>query len=156
MVGAAPRWVQNALAVLGSPPRYTEEAAQRLALARLIHNACGMPLVSAYPLAARALSTWPGALSWEQEGPEATVTLAIDLERFLSNFAARLSLSRLHYAERRRGRPRKRARRGIPAARAHGLDLSLLESSLRRTTEERLRALDADIEFLRSLKVVGQ
>lgn len=154
-VGAPRRWVQNAMAVLGLPARYTVSGARELALARAINVACGMPLMDAYPLAQGALLAWPEQRMWNRVGPEATVTLAVDLERFLSSFFVRLSLSRTAYAERKRGRPRKRRRRGVAGAREHGVDVSLLESSLRRSPEERLRWLDEHLAFLRSAQVVG-
>ncbi|NIN10138.1 MAG: hypothetical protein GTN62_01650 [Gemmatimonadales bacterium] len=154
-VGAPRRWVQNALAVLRLPARYTVTGARELALARAINAACGTPLVDAYPLAQGALLAWPEQRMWERVGPEATVTLAVDLERFLSSFLVRLSLSRTAYEERKRGRPRKRRGRGLAGAREHGVDIGLLESSLRRSPEERLRRLDEDLAFLRSARVVG-
>jgi hypothetical protein len=81
------------------------------------------------------------------------VSLCVDLERFLSTFMTRLSLSRTLYAPRRRGRPSRKRLGGVQAARAHGVDVSLLERSLRRTPAERLRRLDEDVAFLRSLRV---
>ena len=155
-VGAPPRWVQNAMAGLGLPAHYSSEGARRLALARELCGAVGMPLVDAYPLTARALKIWPKASIWEQEGPEGAVTLTIDLERFLSNFTVRLSLAWVHYAERKRGRPKKVRRRGLAAARAYGVDMSLLESSLRRQREQRLQWLEQDVEFLRSLRIAAR
>jgi hypothetical protein len=152
-VGAPKRWVQNAMAVLGLPTDYTVERAKRLALARVLNAACGMPLVKAYRMAGTALKAWPEHSTWQFEDPEGVVTLSLDLERFLSNFNVRLSLSRTYYAERRRGRPKKRRRRGIAGAREYGIDISLLEESLKRTPEERLRRLDEDVEFLKSLRV---
>ena len=153
-VGAPKRWVQNAMAVLGLPASYSVEGAKRLAFARVLNAACGMPLVKAYPLAEVALEAWPGRTTWEQEGPEGVVKLSVDLERFLSNFNVRLSLSRTYYAEGKRGRPKKRRGRGVAGAREYGIDISLLEESLKRTPEERLRSLDETLEFLRTVRIV--
>ena len=47
-VGADSIWIHNARAVLGLPPRYNERTARRLALARLIHEAAGVPLDSTF------------------------------------------------------------------------------------------------------------
>jgi len=153
-VGAPKRWVQNAYAVLHLPARYNEARARRLAFARMVKQACGMPLSWAYQLAEHALAAWPAQKLWTHRGPDGAVVVSVELERFLSDFAARLSLARSYYAERRRGRPRRR--RGVALAKWYGVDMSLLGSSLRRTTDERLRSLDANVEFLKSMRLTGQ
>jgi len=153
-VGAPKRWVQNAFQALGLRAAYTEPLARRLAFARAVKEACGMPLRRAFPLAEEALARWPASKAWELRGPGDTVLVVIDLERFLSTYAVRLSLSRTFYAEKRRGRPRKRKLRGLALARWYGVDVSLLVESLRRTPEERLRQLDQAVEELRSMPVV--
>jgi hypothetical protein len=150
-VGASPRWVQNARAALPLGGGYTVEKARRLALARALRRTCGMPLVEAYAAAGEALAGWPESRHWERTGSDG-VAVAVDLERFLGAFAARLSLARTLYGERERGRPRKVRRRGLALARDHGVDVGLLEASLARTPAERLRSLDRDVEFLRSLR----
>lgn len=153
LVGSSPRWAQNALTVLGLRPRYTVDLARRLALARELHETSGMPLVQAYPLAGRVLGGWPRRGRWGCSSPEGAVTVAIDLERFLSTFTVRLSLSRTLYAPRKPGRPSTKRRRGVALAREHGIDIGLLESSLRRTPEDRLQRLDADVSFVRTMRV---
>ena len=155
VVGAPRRWIQNSMAVLGLPPKYTLAVAKRLALARVLNAACGMPLVEAYPLAGKALSAWPESNVWELAGEEGVAVLSVDLERFLSNLNIRLSLARTRYAESKRGRPRKRRRRGIAGAREYGIDIGLLEESLKLTPEQRLRRLEDTLEFFESVKVVG-
>jgi hypothetical protein len=119
----------------------------------MVKQACGMPLGRAYQLAEHALAAWPVQRLWTHRGPDGAVAVSVDLERFLSDFAARLSLARSYYAERRRGRPRRR--RGLALAQWYGVDVSLLESSLRRTPDERLRSLDANVEFIRSMRITG-
>jgi hypothetical protein len=153
-VGAPKRWVQNAFQALALPPRYTEPLARRLAFARAVKDACGMPLRRAFPLAADALARWPAHRTWERREPDGAVRVVIDLERFLSDYAVRLSLSRTFYAEKRRGRPRKRSLRGVALAKWYGVDVSLLVESLKRTPEERLRTLDQAVEELRTMRVV--
>jgi hypothetical protein len=153
-VGAPKRWVQNAFQALGLPAAYTEPLARRLAFAKAVKEACGMPLRRAFPLAEEALARWPAHRTWELREPDGAVRVVIDLERFLSDYAVRLSLSRTWYAEKRRGRPRKRRRRGIALARWYGVDISLLRESLKRTPEDRLRTLDRAVEELRSMRVV--
>jgi len=153
VVGAPTRWVQNAMAVLGLPARYDAEGARRIALVRVVHEACGIPLARAYVLAGEALALWPARTEWRHVSEDGLVTLSVDLGRFLSGYAVRLSLARCHYAEKRRGRQPRRRRRGVAGARAYGVDIGLLEENLRRTPAERLQRLDADVAFLQSLKV---
>jgi hypothetical protein len=153
VVGASPRWVQNAFQVLNLPALYDEEGAKTLGLARLLQESFGVQLVVAYPLAAEALAARPDVLVWRKEHPSGAVAMEVDLERYLSGYAARLALARHRYLERQRGRPRAREKKGIEGAVEHGVDVGLLEASLERTPEERLRRLDEDVEFLRSLRV---
>ncbi len=155
-VGASRRWVQNAHAVLGLPAAYTPEGARRLAFARTVKEACGMPLVDAYPLAAGALAGWPAHREWVHRGPTGAVVVTVDLERFLSDCNVRLSLARSWYAERRRGRPPKTRRRGVAWAKWYGVDVTLLKEALERTPAQRLRALDANLEFIQSVRFTGR
>jgi hypothetical protein len=155
-VGAPKRWVQNAFQALGLPAEYTEPLARRLAFAKAVKEACGMPLRRAFPLAADALARWPAHRTWELREPDGAVRVVIDLERFLSDYAVRLSLSRTFYGEKRRGRPRKRRLRGIALAKWYGVDVSLLVESLKRTPEERLRMLDEAVEAFKSMRIVGR
>ena len=155
-VGAPRRWVQNAFQALDLPAVYTEPLARRLAFAKAVKEACGMPLRRAFPLAEEALARWPAHKTWELVEPDGAVRVEIDLERFLSDYAVRLSLSRTYYAEKRRGRPRKRKLRGIALAKWYGVDVSLLVESLKRTPEERLRQLDEAVEAFKSMRIVGR
>src|SRR5262245_49577207 len=117
IVGAPGKWVQNARTALGlSRHRYSEDEARRLGLAREVSTATGMDLKRAWAMAGSALAAWPEKKAWEWEAPEASVRIVIDLERYLSSYAMRLSLSREWYAEKQRGRPRKRVRDPIAAA----------------------------------------
>ncbi|MDH3570272.1 MAG: hypothetical protein OER89_08800 [Gemmatimonadota bacterium] len=153
-VGAPARWVQNAFQALGLPARYTEDLARRLSFARTVKTACGMPLRQAFPLAEEALARWPRHRTWELAGPDGVVRMTLDLERFLSDCSVRLSLARCRYAEKRRGRPPKTRRRGIAWAKWYGVDISLLEASLRLTPEQRLRRLDEAAEFFRKARMI--
>ena len=113
-----------------------------------------MPLRQAFPLAADALARWPEHRTWELTGPEGVVRTTLDLERFLSDCTIRLSLARCWYAETRRGRPLAKRRRGIAWAKWYGVDISLLEASLRLTPEQRLRRLDEAVEDLKKMRLV--
>jgi hypothetical protein len=152
LVGAPKRWVQNAFQALGLPPVYTEELARRLAFAGLLKESCGLPLRRGFPLAAEALAGWPARKTWDLRDPNGSVRITVDLERFLSAHSVRLSLSRTWYAEKRRGRPWKR--RGVALAKWWGVDLTLLDQSLKLTPDERLRRLDEAAEFFKTMKVV--
>jgi hypothetical protein len=81
------------------------------------------------------------------------VQVELDLLRFLSDYAVRLSLSRTWYAERRRGRPPQQRLKGVALAKWYGEDISLLESSLRLTPTERLRRMEDALEFFRAAPV---
>ncbi|MGH7573228.1 MAG: hypothetical protein ACREMK_15505, partial [Gemmatimonadota bacterium] len=81
------------------------------------------------------------------------LTIVVDLERYLSDFAVRLSRARTHYSPRRRGRPPdKPSRRAAERAREYGIDVDLVRANLRLTPAERLRRLDRDREFVEKLK----
>lgn len=155
VVGAEPRWVQNARQVLGLGRVYDEERAKRLGVARQLHEAFGIPLVKAYPLAREALASWPDAKVWRHEDAAGIGALEVNLERYLSTYAVRLSLARNRYAEKRRGRPPKRRRkRGVAGAREYGEDISLLREQLKRTPAERLRTLEEALDFVRRTRVL--
>jgi hypothetical protein len=152
IVGTPPRWIQNAMGVLGLSPRYTVERARKLALARVVRETSGMPLRKAHALAGRALAAWPRQTSWREASTDGSVALCIDLERFLSTFTARLSLSRSLREGRSPGRARRGGPRGLALAEEHGLDVGLLRASIRRSPEERLQRLDEDRAFVRSMR----
>jgi hypothetical protein len=153
-VGAPKRWVQNAFQALGLPPEYTSELARRIRFAKVVKEACGMPLRQGFPLAEGAVGRWPEHRTWELVGPDGVVHMTLDLERFLSDCNVRLSLALCWYAEKRRGRPPKKRRRDIAWAKWYGVDVSLLEASLRLTPEQRLKRLDEAVEFFRKARVL--
>ncbi|MFV1980771.1 MAG: hypothetical protein ACC655_06420 [Rhodothermia bacterium] len=153
-IPASPKWVLNAHAVLGLDADYSVDRAKTLALARVLERGLGMTLKRAYHLATTVLRMPDDPQVWQLQSADRVATLVIDRERFLSNFAATLSFALEGYSERRRGRPRKKCIDGINAARAHGVDISLLQASLNKTPAERLRRLDEDVAFLNSLEVI--
>lgn len=149
-VGADPKWVQNAAAGLGRPVEYTVKEARHLGLVRVLQSTLGVPLRAADQMAGAALREGADELT-VREAPDGSVRVVVDVRRYLSTFTAALSRALSGYEPRARGRPMVRER-GVAAARAYGMDLSLLQASLRRTPAERIRQLDADMEFLRTLR----
>lgn len=146
-VGAPRRWVQNAFAVLELSAGYTEVRARRLAVARALKQGWGLPLTRGWVLAAEVLAAWPAAKEWR--GRAGAVDLVLDLERFLSDYAVRLSLAHTWYAEKRRGRPRtRRPKSGIAWAKEYGVDISLSQSALGQDPETRIRWNDGALEFI--------
>jgi hypothetical protein len=152
-VGAPTRWVQNALQALSLPAEYTADLARRLSFARMLKSVCGMPLRQGFPLAGDALARWPADRCWELASSDTAAKITVDLERFLSDFHIRLSLSKTRFAGKHRGRPPKRRRRGLNLAKWYGVDLSLLQMNLQLTVEQRLRGLDEMVEQLKRLQV---
>ena len=157
-VGAPGKWIHNAAAALGRRVRYTPDEARRLAVAHAIQMAIGGPLRRADLLAAKALLAGPDqsvviGTDLKEAGHDATVRLSIDLPHILSAYAARLARALRHQPQ-RRGR-RRIARRQPDArarARAHGVDLTLVDHHLALSAEQRLRALDANLPFLTALR----
>ncbi len=149
-VGADPKWIKNALSALRLPTMYSEEGACRLGLARMIHAATGLPLKRAYDSATEALAD-PEEVTVISEASDSSVRVTVDVNRYLSTFRTRLSAARRHQ-ERGRGRPPKAPDDPISFARDYGIDISLLESNLRRTPEERLRIASANADFLRKFR----
>ncbi len=156
-LGAPTKWVQNAWAVLQLEPVYREAELWRLALTRLLEEILGMPLKKAYAMAGdvelRISHRAGGGAGQLRLVDEDTLSVSIDWSRFAGAVLVALSQARTQYQERRRGRPPKERLHGIAAARAHGIDIGLLRSSLRRSPAERLRALDEDLAFVQRLRV---
>ena len=151
-VGASPRWVLNALARLRLPRRgYDETLARRLALCRFISEAVQTPLPHALRLADRALREAAPSSTWRAEGPGG-VSLVVDLPRFFTTYGANLALALNNYGEKPRGRRPSRRGSAIERARAYGVDMTLIDSALRRTPAERLRLLDENVQVMRRLR----
>ncbi len=150
-VGATPRWVLNALTRLGVPRRYDEPLARRLALARFVAETAGTPLSEAFTLARRALAEADPRGSWRLEGPGG-VALTVDMPRFFTTYGARLALAVNAYGERVRGRRAGRRGSAIERAKAYGVDVTLLDSALGRSPEERVRRAAEDMAFLSDVR----
>ena len=152
IVGAEPRWCQNALQSLGLAHRYDQGLARELGLAYLIHGRQGVPLRRAHELARDALQQ-RAVEAVRLPDPEGVSTLVLDVPRYLTLFALRLARLRAD-TPRRRGRPHDPpAGTGLTEADAYGLDLSALRSGLHRSPAERLRQLDANQRLVAALRL---
>lgn len=154
-VNADPKWVQNAAASFGRYLQYTEEEARRVGLARLIHVTVGTPLRAAYEMAEHALVSEPPADTIVAESPDGSVRLTVDVHRFLVTSTVWLSHA-YHHEPRARGRPAVRERSAEWAARARGLDVSLIDSNLRRPLAERIREADENAELMNRIRGSGR
>lgn len=150
-VGATPRWVLNALTRLGTPRRYAEPLARRLALARYISGAVGTPLPEAARLAERALREADPQGTWRIEGPGG-VALDVDMTRFFTTYGAHLAWALSAYGEKPRGRRARRRGNAIQRAKDYGIDVTLLDSALKRSPEERMRRVAEDMAFLSEVR----
>src|SRR5690242_11357547 len=95
VLGTDPKWVQNTAATVGDRIRYSPVTARRLAIARALTEAAGMPLPKAYRVAADVLAGYrrsgkPVRLTRQN----ADVTVTVDVYRILT--AVSVGLSRLH------------------------------------------------------------
>lgn len=151
-VGASRRWVLNALTRLDVPREYSEPLARRLALARLLAETAGARLPEAFALAGRALAVAEPTATWWVESPDGSVALVVDLPRFFTTYGAALARALTQYGERRRGRRPRRRGSAVDRAKAYGIDVTLLDSALRRTPEQRLKTVSEDMEFLAELR----
>ena len=149
-VNATPRWVLNALARLGHKRAYSEPLARRLALARYLAEGVGMPLTEAWEVARDVLAL-PMTGVWRRESLGG-VTLTIELGRFYTTYGAHLALVNAEYGEGLRGRRPSRRQSAIQRAKDYGIDVTLLDSALRRTPEERLKMLSENMAFLAKLR----
>lgn len=149
--GAPPKWVLNAQALLGLPPG-GEGRSRELALTRVLEQA-GFRLADAHARARLLLEAEARGEPWPEVGRGGLVQVTVDRARFESCYALRCAAAASLEGDERRGRPRLVRESGLERAQRYGTDVSLLEASLRRSVAERLDRLDADVEFLRSLRV---
>ncbi len=151
LVGATPRWCQNALQTLGRQFSYDWVLARTLGLARLRQQEQNIPLRRAMQDAQRALGESSPTLA-RQDDSQGILALTIDVPRYLTQLALRAARLR-DDPPRRRGRPRQpHSAGGIADAEAYGLDLAALRSGLRLSHAERLEQLDANQRMLAALR----
>jgi hypothetical protein len=153
-IGVSEKWVHNAVAALRRRVSYTPSAARQLAVAHAIQGIAPVSLAGAHRLAGTVL-----AAPLPESGTVAILStgggsVMLDLRRVLSTFAARLARA-MQRTPRRAGRRPTTKRKDLGdargRARAYGYDLSLIDSNLRRTPQERLAALDANAAFVSAL-----
>lgn len=148
LLDVSPKWVQNVAAVVGGSLPYTLLTARRLAVARALVEATGMLMPRAYALATDVLKRNDGSRRPVRiPGDDGDVVLTVDVYRILAAVSAGLSRLRTMYQPRRRGRPASGRPDPRQVAAEYGLDLSLLAANLRRTPAQRLRQLDAMVDF---------
>jgi hypothetical protein len=120
---------------------------------RAIHEAAGVPVARSFALAKQAL-----ALFHDGDEPvvlrtgDSTIGVVVDVRRILSSFNVRLSALRTTFAPQQRGRPASRRANPLQAAADWGTDLTLVADNMAKTSEERLRQLDAMGAFARNVK----
>lgn len=157
LVDANPKWVINTLASLRVAPQYGVGLAKRLWIARSIVAGTGIPLTRAFAAAHVALRDWSrGARRVVLRAARGhDVALTIDVYRLLASFHVRLARLRVNPPFPTRGRPPEVARDPLEAARAWGLDLSLIADNMAKSPEQRLRQLDAMSAFSRNSRRVA-
>lgn len=156
VIDAEPKWVLNAASVIDAPLPRTLPCARRLVIARALNKEAGMALSHAYRVAEQTLRHYDGSPRHVRIATaDGSVAVSIDVYRLLASLSAGLSRLTVLYAPKQRGRP-ARHRDPIRTADAYGVDLSLLESNLRRSHAERLRMLDAMVAFQRRVRRVGR
>jgi hypothetical protein len=153
-IRADPKWVQNAARILGKRFRYGKAEARWLGLVRQLQRQFGIPLHMAGDMASAALAA-PATERAVSVGKseDGSARVVIDVARYHSSFAASLSAALTLGTPRRRGRRMHRPHHDpVLAARAHGVDIGLIEASLARTPSERVARLDDDAAFLAALR----
>lgn len=157
LLNVSPKWVQNTAVVLGREFRYDLPTARRVAVARALAEALELPIARAYAMAGDVLERYDGSRRpVSVSTPDGVVDVQVDVYRILAAVYTGLSRMRTNYAPRLRGRPTAERRDPIRAAAEYGLDLTLLAANLRRTPAERLRQLDAMVDFRRRVRRMGQ
>jgi len=154
------KWVENAARLLDTRLRYSADEARWLGLVRILNREVGLTLSRAAQLADEALRHAPdegGVLIGGTEGGSAAIS--VDMGRFYSTYAAALSAALELGAGRRRGRPRRAAKKKSPAlARSaqYGVDIDLLREGLRLSSGERLQQLDDNAAFITAIRPTGK
>jgi len=153
---ASEKWVENTRRLLGRRAVYTPAVARWYALVRVFNQEVGVPLARAASMADESL-TYPAHARLIIVGKTQTANagIAIDRALFESAFAASLSAATEAGGARRRGRPArplKAKRAAIERASQYGVDMGLLEESLKLSVRERLERADENAAFINELR----
>ncbi len=151
--GAEVKWILNSAALLRRRVRHTPADAKWWGLLRLLAESLKLPLQISADAATTALrGAFAGELSVLAD-PSGSASLKIDLGRYQSMFLGNLSRALVLETPKRRGRPpRTPGSKAVDSAVRYGVDLGLVRAALKRTPAERLRMLEANAEFLRSMR----
>lgn len=156
-VGASDKWVENAARLLGRRFKFSLEESVWLGLVRTLNQDLELPLARAAALADEALSIGEDEALVVGCSDETAVGVSIDMPRYRSSHAAATSAALTLGGPRRRGRQTTRSKRktdAIEKARRYGVDIDLLREGLKLSHSQRLEQLDANAQFIRSMRKV--
>ena len=150
---AEPKWLLNSAAILGRSIRLTPENARWWGLVRVLESSFGLGLTRAASAATRALSQSNDGAEIIIAGDIAgSVKLVVELARYDTAFLANLSRARVRETPKRRGRRARAPKDPISAAEAYGIDIGLLQASLKRSPAERLELLERNNTFVSGIQ----
>jgi hypothetical protein len=156
-VGASEKWVENAGSILGRRFDSSLEESVWLGLVRMLNQDLEIPLARAAILADEALGLDADDEVVVGRRKESSAGITIDMARYRSSHSAAASAALTLGGPRRRGRqsvqPTRKAD-AIEKARRYGVDIDLLREGLKLSPAERLEQLDANAQFVRSIRKV--
>jgi hypothetical protein len=155
--GADEKWLLNSSAILGRSVHMTAESARWWGLVHVLERTFGITLRNAGSAATRALAGIADARPIiVAEDSASAASISVDVYRYDTTFLARLSVARVRETPKRRGRRAAPSSDPIAKARALGLDIGLMQSSLSRTPAERLAILDRNRAFVDEMQKRGK
>src|SRR5688500_5565698 len=154
VVSADQKWVENAARLLGQRLKHTVEESVWLGLVRVFNQEVGLTLARSAQLVDEALGHSRAAETVLVGRSEASIaSVSVDLARYRSAHATRLSAALELGGNRRRGRRKRQSgKRAIEQAASYGVDVALLRGGLRLSTAERLMQLDDNAAFIREVR----
>ena len=156
-VGATDKWVENTGRLLGRRFKLSLDESVWLGLVRTLNQDLEIPLMRAAALADEALDTRTNGPVLVGRSEENAVGISIDMPRYRSSHAASTSAALTLGGPRRRGRQSVQSKGktdAIEKARRYGVDIDLLRAGLKLSCAERLEQLDANAQFVRSIRKV--
>ena len=155
-VGASEKWVENAGRLLGRKFRLSIEQSVWLGLVRTLNQDLEIPLMRAAMLADEAVGIGAEDRPLVVGRSDSTaVGISIDMPRYRSSHAVALSAALTLGGPRRRGRQGVQSKgksHAIEKARRYGVDIDLLREGLKLSRAQRLEQLDANAQFVRSIR----